>query len=135
MTRSADGGISRQRQRRKERTERCDWLQPAEKPDAQGRMREGKRKDFGLNVAYRRQQGPVLSICGDLLPLRRRASSKMFSRARSSVVWIVNNSYFTRSSVMGDDDVWQIEALRKTNLIGARRRGVDAMRILGQEAS
>jgi hypothetical protein len=34
-----------------------------------------------------------------------------------------------------DDDVWQIEALRKTNLIGARRRGVDAMRILGQEAS
>lgn len=50
-------------------------------------------------------------------------------------VWIVNNSYFTRSSVMGDDDVWQIEALRKTNLIEARRRGVDAMRILGQEAS
>jgi hypothetical protein len=46
MTRSGDGGISRQRQRRKERTERCDWLQPAEKPDAQGRTREGGKKRF-----------------------------------------------------------------------------------------
>ena len=40
-------------------TKGCDWLQPAEKPGAQGRS-EG-REDFGLNVAYGLSEGPTLS--------------------------------------------------------------------------
>jgi hypothetical protein len=78
MSRSADGGISRPRQRRKERTRDaigCNQPRSLALRGGRGRGR-GERKDFGLNVAYRRQQGPVLSISGDSLPLRRRASSK-----------------------------------------------------------
>jgi hypothetical protein len=61
-TRSGDHGIPRHEYKRQLGTERCDWLQPAEKPGAQGRRRG--QEDFGLNVAYGLQEGPALSCQG-----------------------------------------------------------------------
>jgi hypothetical protein len=76
-------------------TERCDWLQPAEKPGAQGRRRRGARR-FGLNVAYGLQEGPALSCQGScelsLASIGRLSSALQLARA--TVDWIVDNSYF-----------------------------------------
>jgi hypothetical protein len=96
-------------------TKGCDWLQPAEKPGAQGRSERG-REDFGLNVAYGLQEGPTLSCQGlvSCHPLRRGVWQRAHL-ARATVDWSVHNSYFTakrwgRGKGFGLCDVWRIEA-------------------------
>jgi hypothetical protein len=107
-------------------TERSHWLQPAEKPSAQGRRR--RQEDFGLNVAYGLEEGPTLS-CQGLVSCH---SLRWQVGSNSALSWpkrpLIGPStiHIFMAELLGKgkgllafSDVWRIEALQhKINPIG-----------------
>jgi hypothetical protein len=112
MSRSPDGGIERVCTKKegahREISRDAIGCNRAEKPGAQGRTTEGggteREKISGLNVACRRQQGPVLSI---YVETRYRFNGGQFFFGFSTVLYSALKfadcelfQIFTRSSVM-----------------------------------
>ena len=133
MTRSADGGIQRRGLKRQVRTDRCSrdaiGCKEPRSLTLRGTREEGggKEKDFGLNVASstdasRDRSCQYLATCyrfsGGHLP-------SVYSSSALNFFWGEGKGKIHIHGVIcddiDDDDVWHIEALRKTNLIGARR--------------
>jgi hypothetical protein len=106
--------LSDQEHIRQAGSERCDWLQAAEKPGAQGRKEGARRFRIKCGVGVRTLGGtrpcPVKLLCCGLSPASM-PGSKVFSSAqlaRATVNWTVDNSYFTAELLGKGRSCWHL---------------------------